>query len=191
MTPTATVPDRAERAADVGMWLFVASLVMFLASLGSGYVLLRAGTAAWPTPWVGSGVSALGDPWFRLLWLVVAAGTARAAGRDRFPSPSRLARSALPLAALAGAVFCARTWGEGQALIRSGHGPASHIAPATWFALNGVLALLVLGGVCTTAVVALGYPDPAVRRRRARLLARFWAVMAAAFAALAVGMYLV
>jgi heme/copper-type cytochrome/quinol oxidase subunit 3 len=173
------------------MWLFVASLVMFLASLGSGYVLLRAGSEAWPTPWVASGVSALADPWFRLLWLVVAAGTARAAGRDRSSGPARVARYGLPLAALAGAVFFARTWAAGRALIRSGHGPASHIAPATWFALNGVLAMLVLGGVCATAAVALGHADPAVGRRRARLVARFWAVMAAAFAALAVGMYLI
>ncbi len=191
MTSATALQDRAERAADVGMWLFVASLVMFLASLGSGYVLLRTGSAAWPTPWVASGASAVADPWFRLLWLVVAAGTARAAGRDRSPGPSRLARYALPLAALAGAVFCARTWAAGQALIRSGHGPATHIAPAAWFALNGVLTILVLGGVCATAAVALGRADLAVGRRRARLLARFWTVMAAAFAVLAVALYLV
>ena len=125
------------------------------------------------------------------VWLAVAAGTARAVGRDRSPIPSRRARYALPLAALSGALFCAQTWAAGQALIGNGHGPASHIAPATWFALNGVLALLVLGGVGASAVVALGRTVPAVRRRRAHLLARFWAVMAAAFAALAIGMYLV
>jgi len=184
---TTAVPDRADRAADVGMWLFVASLVMFLAALGSGYVLLRAGSEGWPTPWVASGASAVADPWCRLLWLVVAAGTAGAAGRDR----SRLAPYALPLAVLAGAGFCAQTWAAGQALIRSGHGPASHIAPATWFALNGVLALLALGGVSASTAVALGQFDPAVRRRRAHLLARFWVVVTAAFAALTIGMYLV
>ena len=133
----------------------------------------------------------MADPWFRLLWLVVAAGTARAAGRDQSPGPSRLARYRLPLVALAGAVFCAQTWAAGQALIHGGHGPATHIAPATWFALNGVLALLALGGGGATAAVALSHAAPAARRRRARLLARLWAVMATAFAALAIGMYLV
>ncbi len=80
MSAPLALPDRADRAADAGMWLFTASLVMLMASLVSGYVLLRAGSAAWPTPWVRGGAGALDDPWFRLLCLLVAAGACRRGG---------------------------------------------------------------------------------------------------------------
>ena len=36
--------DRPDRAASAGMWLFIASIVMFYGALFSGYVLLRAGS---------------------------------------------------------------------------------------------------------------------------------------------------
>lgn len=191
MTPTAAVPDRAARAADVGMWLFLASLAMFMASLVSGYVLLRAGSETWPSPWVRSGAGALDDPWFRLLCLLVAAAAAGTAARGWPRGGSRIARYPLPVAAFAGAIFAGRTIIAAQALVGAGHGPASHIAPATWFALNGVLAMLATGGVGATIAVNLGTWDSIVRGRRARNLARFWAFSAVAFAVIAVGMYVV
>lgn len=189
MSATTTTADRAERAADVGAWLFCASVVMLVASFVSAYVLLRAGNASWPTPWVHSGFAAIVDPWFRLLWLVIAAGTARAAARDEPRGTSWLARHPLTLAGLAGVVFVVRTWTAGQALVADGHGPASGIAPATWFALNGAVALLVLAGVIATACIALVTIDPPVARRRARVLAGYWTLLAACFAVIAVGMY--
>jgi heme/copper-type cytochrome/quinol oxidase subunit 3 len=184
------VPDRAERAADVGMWLFTAWLVMLMASLVSGYVLLRTGGNEWPTPWRQSGVAALADPWFRLLWLGVAAGTARAAWSGTTDPLSWLTRFPLSLSAIAGAMFVARTVSAGVALIGDGQGPASHIAPATWFALNGVVAALAAGGVVATAAVTLA-ASASVRSRRAGLLFRFWAVLTLCFATIAIGMYLV
>ena len=127
-------------------------------------------------PWRHDGVAAFADPWFRLLWLVVAAVTARTAARDAgSPGPSSwLARHPLPIAALAGVVFIARTGSAGQALLAAGHGPASHNAPATWFALNGVIAVLALGGVVATIMAAVGTTEPMPRRRQARLLTRYW-----------------
>ena len=118
------------------MWLFLASLVMFLASLVSGYVLLRAGSEAWPTPWVRNGIGALDDPWFRLLCLLVAAGTsgaAAAAGRtaSRGYALSPAGRG------VCRAVFVRADHRSGPGVCVPGHGPASHIAPATWLALNG------------------------------------------------------
>ena len=189
-TPSAP-PDRAERAADVGMWLFTASLVMFLASLVSGYVLLRAGSEAWPTPWVRTGIGALDDPWFRLFCLLVAVGTSGAAAHGWPHGKSRITRYPLPAAAFAGALFAGRTIAAAQVLVRAGHGPASHIAPATWLALNGALAVLAAAGVGATVVVNLGTSDPALRRRRSRLLFRYWMVLTLGFAVIAVGMYLV
>jgi heme/copper-type cytochrome/quinol oxidase subunit 3 len=183
--------DRAERAADAGMWLFTASLVMLMASLVSGYVLLRTGSAAWPTPWVRDGVAAVDDPWFRLLCLLVAAGACAAAARGWPQGPGRIARYPLPVAAFAGAVFAGRTIAAAQMLVAAGHGPASHIAPATWLALNGMLAMLAAGGVAATVVVNLGTAESVPRRRRARLLARYWTLLTASFAVIVVGMYLV
>jgi heme/copper-type cytochrome/quinol oxidase subunit 3 len=183
--------DRHARAADVAMWLFVASIVMFVGSLVSGYVLLRAGGEHWPMPWRHDGVAVFADPWFRLLWLVVAAVTARTAARDAGSrGPSWLARHPLPIAALAGVVFIARTGSAGQALLAAGHGPASHNAPAAWFALNGVIAVLALGGVVATMMAALGTTEPMPRRRHARLLTRYWITLAASFAVIAIGMYI-
>jgi heme/copper-type cytochrome/quinol oxidase subunit 3 len=182
--------DRDDRAADVAMWLFVASLVMFVASLFSGYVLLRAGSDAWPTPWIRVGFAAVADPWFRLLWLVVAVATARSAARNPPAGGSWIARHPLHVAAFAGLVFAVRTISAGQALVRAGHGPSTHVAPASWFALNGVLALLVVGGVIATIGVAVASSDDTVRRRRARLLTLYWGLMTACFVAIIAGMYL-
>jgi heme/copper-type cytochrome/quinol oxidase subunit 3 len=181
------LPDRADRAADAGMWLVVASVVMLMASLVSGYVLLRAGSAAWPTPWQRSGIGAVTDPWFRVLWLAVAAGWAGAATPD---PQSWLARYSLRLAAIAGAMFVAGTVSAGVALAGAGHGPASHIAPATWFALNGVMAALAATGVVATVGVTLAASGP-VRYRRSGLLFRYWVVLTLVFAIIAIGMYLV
>ncbi|MGE0361296.1 MAG: hypothetical protein AB7H93_07410 [Vicinamibacterales bacterium] len=181
---------RVERAVDVAAWLAVASLVMFLASLVSGYVLLRAGSETWPTPWVRGGLGALDDPWLRLVYLAIAAAMTVASARGWPPGPARIARWPLPAAAFAGALFVGRTLTAAEALVAAGHGPASHVAPATWFALNGVLAVLSAGGVVATIVVNLGTWDAARRRRRSRALARYWGCLAAAFAVVAVGMYL-
>ena len=190
MSGPGVVSDRGERAADIGMWLFIASLVMLMASLVSGYVLLRTGSIGWPMPWRQSGVAAVADPWFRLLWLAVAASTAHAAWRGAPDPRSWLARYPLPLSAIAGAIFVGRTVSAGVALVGAGHGPASHIAPATWFALNGVMTALAAGGVVATAAVTLSATGTA-RTRRAALLFRYWAVLTLCFAVIAVGMYLV
>ncbi|MGD9903474.1 MAG: hypothetical protein AB7U83_08380 [Vicinamibacterales bacterium] len=189
-TPTMAVA-RADRAAEVATWLTLASLTMFLASLFSGYVLLRVGSEAWPTPWIRGGVGRLDDPWLRLASLTVAAVAGVVATRTVPPGPARVARWPLPTAAFAGALFAGRTITAGQALVAAGHGPASHVAPATWFALNGVLAALAAAAVAATIVVNLGTWEVAVRRRRSRVIARCWALLAVAFAVVAVGMYLV
>jgi heme/copper-type cytochrome/quinol oxidase subunit 3 len=182
---------RADRAADIAAWLVVASLLMFLASLVSGYVLLRAGSETWPTPWLRDGARAFDDPWVRLIGLVVAAAAAAASARGLPHGPGRVSRYPLPVAAFAGAVFTGRTIVAGDALLAAGHTPASHVAVATWFALNGVLAVLCTGAVAATIVVNLGTWDAVVRTRRSRALARVWTLLAAAFAVVAGGMYLI
>ena len=188
-TAVATPDDRAARAADVAMWLFAASIVMLVASLVSGYVLLRMGSESWPAPWRGGGPWTQADPWFRLVWLAAAAVIAATAARQTPGSPSWLGRHPLAASAIAGSVFLVRTLAAGRELSAAGHGPATHIAPATWFALNGTIAVLVLGGVFATLAVARATADAPGRLRRTRLLARYWWLMTACFAAVAVGMY--
>lgn len=181
--------DRNARAADVGMWLFVASLVMFFGALFSGYVLLRAGSGSWEAPWATD--AGPGDPWFRLLWLVVAAALTRAATpQPPASSPWVAGRSPLPIAALAGALFCGMTWVAARGLIAGGHGPATGVAAASWFAVNGVLAALVGGAAVATLWVAFAPGANVGRALRTRMLGRYWTLMAVFGGAVAVGMYL-
>jgi heme/copper-type cytochrome/quinol oxidase subunit 3 len=189
MTADLALQDRDRRAADVGMWLFVASLVMFFGALFSGYVLLRAGNPSWEAPWATH--ARAGDPWFRLLWLVVAAALTKAnVARPPAASAWVPGRSSLRIAALAGALFCGLTWVAGRGLIASGHGPATGVAAASWFALNGMLGALVGGAAVVTLWVAFATGTEARRALRTRMLGRYWALMAAFGGAVAVGMYL-
>jgi heme/copper-type cytochrome/quinol oxidase subunit 3 len=190
MTAPAPLPavDRGERAADAAVVLVLASVAMFFASLYSGFVLLRVGSESWPAPWIAAGTRAAVEPWLRLLWLLVAIAAARAGAHDAAGS-SPLSRSPLHLGTAAGLTFAAHTVVAGRSLTALGHTPASHVAVATWFALNGVLALLVVAGAAASSWAALTLA-PDLRRRRARAMARYWTLLAICFLAVLAGMYL-
>jgi heme/copper-type cytochrome/quinol oxidase subunit 3 len=180
---------RADRAADVAVLLVLASVLMFFASLYSGFVLLRAGSDSWPAPWAGrTDLRGATEPWLRLLWLLVAIVAARLGERD---PRDAVAPAGAPLHAgtAAALAFVAHTVVAGQALAALGHTPSANVAVATWFALNGVLAALVLCGAIAATWTALT-ADPPTRRRRARGLARYWTLLAVCFLAVLAGMYL-
>ncbi|MGE3191301.1 MAG: hypothetical protein AB7N90_16580, partial [Vicinamibacterales bacterium] len=83
-------PDTGTTSVRLGMWLFLASEAMLFGGLFSGYVLLRAGSPAWPS---GAGML---SPWHAALATVLVAGAsaALAAGPRRSPR-MRLGVSAL------------------------------------------------------------------------------------------------
>lgn len=187
-----TVADGHGRAANTGMWLFLASLVMFYGALFSGYVLLRTGSATWEMPWrpaAGSDWTLTVDHWFRTMWL------AFAVMQSRRLSGSGVAVAGLPrfswLMAFAGTAFVWRCIDAGGWLASQGLVPASSVALACWYALNGAVAALVAGGTVAAVWVALEPVPPLQRARRGAMLQRYWLLMLALWVVTVVGLYLV
>jgi len=187
-----TVDGRRVRAADAGMWLFLASLVMFFGALFSGYVLLRAGSETWPTPWRAGPAAewpiAL-DHWFRTMWLGVAVMQSR-----------RLSGIGVPVAGLpryswvtvmAGSFFVWRCVDVAARLANRGHLPAASVPLACWYVLTGAVALLVAGGTVAAIWVAIEKVPQAQRAQRGVLLQRYWLVTLALWLLTVAGLYLV
>lgn len=189
MTPP--VDARRVRAAEAGMGLFLASLVMFYASLYSGYVLLRAGSETWTTPWLARPIVWGIQPFVvsSTLGLALAFVSIR---QSRLAAESGAPRSIgvwLPTMATASLTL---TWtSAASGMLNAGSGPATSVAAASWFVLTGALALGVLGG----GLVATWW---AWRDRRSdtpahalRQLQRYWGLMLAVWFSIVIGMYVV
>lgn len=186
-----TLSERQDRAASAGMWLFMASVVMFYGALFSGYVLLRAGSTAWEMPWRTGPASEWPiavDHWFRTMWLGFAVMQSRrlagagvvVAGRRRFSW----------LVALAGAAFVWRCLYIAGWMASQGYVPATSVALACWYALTLAIALLVGGGTVAAAWVAIEHVSPLQRARRGALLQRYWLLMLALWVTTVMGLYL-
>jgi len=184
--------DREGRAALTGMWLFIASVVMFYGALFSGYVLLRAGSTIWETPWRAGSAgewSMAVDHWFRTMWLGFAVMQSRRLSGEGVPI------AGLPrfswLVGLAGTAFVWRCIYVAGWLASQGHLPASSVPLACWYALTGTVAVLVAGGTIAAVWVALE-PAPALQRaRRGAMLERYWLLMFALWLTTVVGLYLI
>lgn len=180
---------RAERAADAGMWLFLASLLMLFAGLFSGYVLLRAGSATWITPWREA--SPLWSmPLSHVAWLLACTG---AAWRWRVGYPTGTGQQAavfwwLPLLAV---VVLAMNWLRvATALARGGHAPATSVAAASWFVLTGFVAIGAVGGGLAVAWLAWRHRGGAPPAHVARQVQRYWTFLLGCWLSIVVGMYL-
>jgi cytochrome c oxidase subunit 3 len=117
------------------MWLFLAAEAILFGSLFSGYVILRAGSAAWPGP-IG------GFPWLETVLLV---GASAAFGSKR---------SQLVVSNALGLTFVVIKVIGDVTLIRNGITPATNVMWACWFTLTGVHAVHVLGGGLFTGWLA-------------------------------------
>ena len=149
------------------MWLFIASEAILFGSLFSWYVMLRAGSTAWPGP-VGA------FPWLETLLLV---GASAAFGSKR---------SQLVVSNALGLTFVVIKVLGDAALVGKGITPATGLMWACWFALTAVLAAHVLGGAIFTGWLAgpafrmsgagSGEPGPDRERWLARIDAtrRYW-----------------
>ena len=188
---TAVVTDRHLRAADVGMWLFLASLVMFFGALFSGYVLLRAGSATWDTPWTGAGPDA--DPWITaglpFIWI---SGAAVALRRWRAAYATLVGAQSSRWGLLLVSTFVATAYWLTAALsmARTGHGPATGVAAASWFVLTGVVFVGVLGGGMVAGGMMWRYRAAAPPLHHLRLFERYWWLLFGFWATIVVGMYI-
>lgn len=176
--PTATADGRAAR---VGLWLFLASETLFFASLLSGYVLLRAGSEAWPRHVLLTPVGAV----MQTLLLAGAAAGARLAAR-------RLTSAPLWVATVLSLAFVSFTFAGYDRQLAAGEGPAVDLALACWFTLTGVHLLHVIGGALTTAWLAgPGWPDASgssdAHHTRLESTARFWLFLLAVWIVMVAG----
>lgn len=186
---TVALDDRDGRAASAGMWLFLASIVMLYGSLFSGFVLLRSGSTTWDMPWKVAEWPMAIDHWFRTMWI------AFAVMQSRRLSGEGVAVAGLPryswLVVLAGAFFVARCVYVAGWLAMQGLVPSASVPLACWYALNGLVALLVLGGTIAAVWVAVEHVTPAQRARRGALLQRYWVLMLALWLLTVAGLYLI
>jgi cytochrome c oxidase subunit 1 len=150
-------PRHDSRTTNVrmGVWLFLASEAMFFGSLFSAYVLLRAGSAAWPdarawmhTPQLVILTLLVAIPSMCLQFLTTAE---RKMGQAHFPFRDRRMQIVLTVGAISGVSFLALKFLDLAAMR-----PADNLAIACWFVLTGLHWLHVAGGVCATAWVARG-----------------------------------
>jgi cytochrome c oxidase subunit 3 len=156
MTTAGAVRGKRDIDASVGMLIFLATVTMLFAALLLAYGVLRAQAPAWPPagappfPRAAAGGSSL---------VLLAAGLAlRRARRSGSPAWLRAA-GALGVAFLALQVAVWRHLVAGQ--LGPGHGPLADV----FFALSGLHALHVAGGL--VAIAATG-------RRRLAQLVTYW-----------------
>jgi cytochrome c oxidase subunit I len=138
---------RRNSSATLGAWLIVSWLVMFLGSLVSGYVLIRAGSTDWPKHAGDLSTTAVGGA------MLLAGALA-----------CRPARLSLGVAAAMAGVMVGWLAGLHGATVAAGDTPASNLEFASWFTITGALLMLVSMLGTAAAVSALG--------DRARLSAR-------------------
>lgn len=141
-------PDTGLTTGAIGMWLFLASEIMLFGGLFSAYVLLRAGSAAWPS----------GAELFGPAALLSTLGLAAAIFALRRPR-------GVPIAIGGGLVFVALVALQWRDAAAAGLTPATSVFAGIYFVLTGAVALHVLGG--TLALLA-------TRADRALLRYHWW-----------------
>ena len=161
----------------LGMWLFLASATMLFASLLSGYVMLRAGSQAWPSLTGGL-------PWIETLLLV---------GASAVFSHERIR---LVIANSLGLTFVAIKVLTDVSLISKGITPATNLMWACWFTLSAVHAIYVLGGAIFTGWLAgpayrMTLDDTARWQARIEATRRYWLFTAALWLILILSFYVV
>lgn len=133
-----------------GMWLFIASEVMFFAGLIGAYIALRLGSVDWPVAAEVLNVPLTGVNTFILICSSVTMVQAFAAieAGDR----QGLWRFLLATAIL-GLVFVGIKGYEWNELLHHEIGPATNLFGASYFTLTGFHAAHVLGGVVVVLFV--------------------------------------
>ena len=158
----------------LGMWIFLASEIMFFTGLIGAFVVLRSSHPAWPgseghlNVWIGTGNTLLLICSSTTIVLALAA-----AQRGHLPA----VRGWLFITAVLGTGFLCIKGYEYSLKFSHEIFPSTNVFWSCYFALTGFHALHVLGGIIFNLVV-LGYtarPEWWVeRRRRLELAGLYW-----------------
>lgn len=154
-----TRPDTGLHNAKLGIWLFIASEMMLFAGLLAAYVLIRAGSSAWPqhdrpvvTGAINTAILVASSMTMVLAWAALKT--------DDWTRHRRY----LALTILLGTAFLVVKSFEYAQHIRAGEGPSTDVPLGLYFTLTGLHALHVLGGLLGLAYF-LG-PGARLWRRR-------------------------
>jgi heme/copper-type cytochrome/quinol oxidase subunit 3 len=146
--PTATgVPNL-----KLGMWLFLASEVMFFTGLVGSYIVLRLGSRDWPEPSSILGINVLALNTFILITssVTMALGLQSARENDR----AKLVRFLAATAAL-GLTFLTIKLLDYRHLVHEGFTPQSSLFGSCYFMLTGFHGLHVFAGVTALTTLAI------------------------------------
>jgi cytochrome c oxidase subunit III len=129
----------------LGMWLFLASEVMFFTGLIGAYIVIRSASGEWPNPSSILNIPLTGFNTFILICSSATLVTGLAAAQDGNQEGTQVG---IFLTFLLGALFLAIQFHEYHELIHEKHfTPASSIFGACFFTLTGFHGMHVLVGV--------------------------------------------
>jgi heme/copper-type cytochrome/quinol oxidase subunit 3 len=136
----------------LGMWLFLASEVMFFTGLVGSYVVLRLGSKEWPEPGSVLGVNVLAFNTFVLITssVTMALGLQAARENDR----AKLVKLLLATAGL-GLTFLTIKLLDYRHLVHEGFTPTTNLFGSCYYMLTGFHGLHVFGGVTALSLLAL------------------------------------
>jgi heme/copper-type cytochrome/quinol oxidase subunit 3 len=177
-------PDTRTSSVRLAVWLFLASEAMLFASLLSGYVLLRSGSASWPNAAaLLDGPRALGHTVLLALATMASVWLPRRGGGLPRTTP-------LVAGAALAAVFVAAKIVEYQAKLAAGLGPSANLLLACWFTLTAVHAAHVLAGAVANLWLATRRDStPRQAAERFAALGLYWGLIDLVWLALLIGFY--
>lgn len=184
-------PDTGVSNATLGMWLFIASELMLFGALFSAYALLRTGDPAWPDQGATLNVALAAVNTVILVASSVAiTGAARAASHQAAAAFRRL----MAVTLVCGLLFLVLKSVEYAQELGAGLRPATNNFLGLYFAMTGLHALHVLGGLAVNAwllATAAGQAThPARFASRARSAALYWNLVDAIWLVMFVVLYL-
>ncbi|MCI0588908.1 MAG: heme-copper oxidase subunit III [Planctomycetes bacterium] len=155
-------PATGVASGKLGVWIFLASEVMFFGALVGSYLVLRMGSASWPLPAATLDTTLLGINTFVLITSsVTMVNAVRAAERGDLPA---MRRSLLATILLGGTFLGLKAFDYAH-LVGGGITIGSSLFGACYFTLTGFHGLHVLGGLVTLVSLLLFSRRPAFARR--------------------------
>ena len=136
----------------LGMWLFLASEVMFFTGLIAAYIVLRIGHPAWPGP---DGHLSVPIGTCNTLILICSSTTMVMAMAELQRNRHGAARAYLLSTVLLGSLFLGVKGYEYSLKFEHGIFPKTNVFWSCYFALTGFHALHVLGGIITNLVLLI------------------------------------